>query len=65
MDSKSGFRGWDLWIEDNGRKFGTHLIHQWPSDAVKVVSKGRILAPGKWHHLFVSYDGSKAASGIK
>ncbi|MEM9480337.1 MAG: DUF1553 domain-containing protein, partial [Verrucomicrobiota bacterium] len=65
MDTKSGFRGWDLWIEDNGRKFGAHLIHQWPSDAVKVVSKGRILAPGKWHHLFVSYDGSKAASGIK
>ena len=62
MDDRSTFRGWDLWLE-NGR-VGTHLIHQWPGDALKVVSR-TAMTPGAWHHLLVSYDGSRQATGIR
>ncbi len=62
MDDQHGFRGWDLWLE-NGR-LATHLIHQWPDDALKVVSNAAV-APGGWHHLLVTYDGSRLAAGVK
>jgi hypothetical protein len=62
MDDGNAFRGWDLWVE-NGR-VGTHLIHKWPEDAVKVLADAP-LAPAPWHHLLVTYDGSRQASGVK
>jgi mono/diheme cytochrome c family protein len=61
MDDGNDYRGWDLWIE-NG-KVGTHIIHKWPDDALKVVSRDP-LKPGEWHHLFVTYDGKGQASGV-
>ena len=36
MDNQHGYRGWDLWVEQ--RRVGTHIIHQWSDDALKVVS---------------------------
>jgi hypothetical protein len=62
MDDRNNYRGWDLWLEN--QRVGTHLVHEWPSDAVKVIAKGE-LPPGAWTHVFVTYDGSSKASGVK
>ncbi len=62
MDPKNEHRGWDLWIE--GRRLGTHIIHSWPENAIKVVTRKQIPA-NKWTHVAVSYDGSKKAVGVK
>jgi hypothetical protein len=62
MDDQHDFRGWDLWIQ-NGQ-VGTHIIHKWPDDALKVVSRKR-LPVGQWSHLFVTYDGSAQVAGVK
>jgi hypothetical protein len=56
MDEGDNFRGWDLWME-NGR-VGSHLIHSWPGDAVKVVAR-EALRPNVWNHVCFSYDGDK------
>ncbi len=62
MDDRQNYRGWDLWLE-NGR-IGSHLVHEWPGDALKVVAKGSV-SPGTWTHVFATYDGSGRASGLK
>lgn len=62
MDNKNGFRGWDLWIEN--RRIGSHLIHQWPEKALKVITKNQ-LPTDQWVHVTVTYDGSQQATGYK
>jgi hypothetical protein len=62
MDEKIGYRGWDMWVEDG--RVAAHLVHSWPDDAMKVVSQTR-LKPGEWNHLFVTYDGSGKAAGLR
>lgn len=62
MDESQGHRGWDLWLQ-NGR-FGTHLVHSWPGNALKVVSQ-KALPADSWHHLAMTYDGSSTAAGIQ
>jgi hypothetical protein len=63
MDDDEGFRGWDLYVENN--EAVVHLIHQWQSDAIKVVTTGKPLKPGAWHHVFATYDGSSKAEGFR
>jgi len=62
MDDQHDYRGWDLWVQ-NGR-VGTHIVHKWPEDALKVVSKNPV-KPGQWTHVFVTYDGSRRAEGVR
>ncbi len=62
MDDQHDFRGWDLWVE-NGR-VGTHLIHKWPENAVKVVANDP-LQPGRWHHVTVTYTGAGNAAAVR
>lgn len=62
MDNTPGHRGWDLWIE--GRRIGTHLIHHWSDDALKVISR-RQLPANAWTHVTISYNGSKSAAGVQ
>jgi mono/diheme cytochrome c family protein len=61
MDEGANYRGYDLLI-DNG-KVTMHLIHRWPDNAVKVTSQ-EALAADQWHHVAVSYDGSRKAAGV-
>src|SRR5690606_12287125 len=51
-----------LWFQD-GRP-GTHIVSKWPEDALKVVSRGAV-EPNKWTHVFLTYDGSSKAAGVK
>lgn len=62
MDDQNDYRGWDLWFE-NGRP-GTHLIHHWDKDALKVVANQPLEAE-KWTHVLITYDGSSKASGVR
>jgi hypothetical protein len=62
MDDQHDFRGWDLWLE-NGR-VGCHIVNKWPDDALKVVSNEAIKA-NEWTHVFITYDGSAKAAGVK
>src|SRR5882672_6033023 len=63
MDDDDGFRGWDLSAQDG--EFTSHLIHHWQDDAIKVATTGKVMKPGAWQHVFVTYDGSGKAEGFK
>ena len=62
MDENAAHRGYDMWIQ--GANIGTHIIHQWPSNAIKVVSQEALKA-NSWQHVVVTYDGSQKAAGVK
>jgi len=62
MDDANSFRGWDLYL--GGGKVYAHLISRWEADAIRVNTE-RALPPGTWHHVFVTYDGSRKARGVK
>ena len=62
MDEGNEHRGWDVWIENN--RVASHIINKWPSDALKVATKNPI-KPEEWTHVFVTYDGSAKAAGLK
>ena len=61
MDTDNAYRGWDVWLQAD--KVGMHIVNAWGTDALKVVSKTP-LAPGKWHHFAITYDGSSKAAGV-
>ena len=62
MTSSEGHRGYDIHLS-NGT-VAVHLINTWPSDAIKVNSKNK-LKEGEWAHVFVTWDASKKASGVR
>lgn len=62
MDEGPDYRGWDFWVENNN--VGTHIIHKWQDDAIKVVAQNP-LKPNQWYHVAISYDGSKKAAGVQ
>ncbi|MGV3663586.1 MAG: DUF1549 domain-containing protein, partial [Prosthecobacter sp.] len=63
MDEKGGYRGWDLY--QNDRTFSVHIVSTWPEDALKVSTRKPSIRPGVWQHVFVTYDGSGKAGGVK
>lgn len=62
MDESRGHRGWDLWV--TGRKVGTHIVGDWPTDAIRVVTTEDVPADA-WTHVLVTYDGKGKAGGVK
>ncbi|QIF03987.1 DUF1553 domain-containing protein [Roseimicrobium sp. ORNL1] len=63
MDEKGQYRGWDLFQADRG--LAVHIVSDWPEDALKVSTRNAVLKPGTWQHVFVTYNGSGKANGIK
>jgi mono/diheme cytochrome c family protein len=63
MDSANAFRGWDLY--QNDRKFSVHIVNNWPEDALKVSTRNDVVKEKAWQHVFVTYDGSGKAKGVK
>jgi hypothetical protein len=61
MDDEAGYRGFDLLL--NNGKLEVHLVHHWPDNAVKVAAP----EPPRdaWSHVFITYNGSGKASGVK
>jgi hypothetical protein len=62
MNDKNKFRGYDLWLQ--GGKPGAHIVNAYPNNCIKVVAN-KALKPGQWHHVFITYDGSNKAAGVK
>ena len=62
MNEDKNYRGYDFWLQN--RSFGTHIVSEWPNNALKVVSDKQ-LEVNKWQHVVITYDGSSKASGIK
>ncbi|MEO6435935.1 MAG: DUF1549 domain-containing protein, partial [Tepidisphaeraceae bacterium] len=62
MDDAAANRGFDLLIHHG--KLEAHVISTWPTNALKVEAK-QPLAAERWHHVFVTYDGSGKAAGLK
>ncbi|MEX2111687.1 MAG: DUF1553 domain-containing protein [Pirellulales bacterium] len=62
MDDGNGYRGWDIWLND-GRP-ATHVIHQWPDDAMKVIGKTP-LEPDRWYTITVTYEAGGNADSVK
>lgn len=61
MDDKNDFRGWDMWVE--GNKIATHIIHKWPDNALKVVTKEAV-KPNEWHHVCFTYNGGAKPESV-
>jgi hypothetical protein len=47
-----------------GGKVQVNLVKRWLDDAIRVETARR-LEPGRWHHILFTYDGSRAAEGVK
>lgn len=47
----------------NGR-VRVHLTKRWLDDALRVETENR-LTPNQWHHVLITYDGSRLAAGVK
>jgi hypothetical protein len=62
MDDAAAYRGYDLLLE-NG-KVVMHLVHHWADNAIKVSGKSE-LSPNAWHHVLVTYNGSRKAAGLE
>jgi mono/diheme cytochrome c family protein len=62
MDDTQNNRGWDLWLVIN--QPAMNLVNKWPDDCLKVISKKEVPL-NRWTHVFVTYDGSCKASGVK
>ena len=61
MDDAADYRGWDVFV--SGRRVEVHLIHQWPGNAVHLISKAS-LPSDRLTHVFVTYDGSSRSAGV-
>ncbi|MDR3633818.1 MAG: DUF1553 domain-containing protein, partial [Isosphaeraceae bacterium] len=62
MTDKPQADGYALVIE-RGR-IQVNLVKRWLDDAIRVETE-RAIAPGAWHHVSFTYDGSRVADGIK
>ena len=63
IDQANHDRGWDLW--QNGNAYAVHLVSEWPEKAIKTRVYQNRLQENQWQHVFVTYDGSGKASGVK
>jgi cytochrome c553 len=52
LDATGAGAGWEVFLEDG--KIGLHVADG--TGTVKVHNTGGVLAPGKWHHVLLSYD---------
>jgi hypothetical protein len=63
MDVDAGFRGWDLMQSE--KKFSVHIVNKWPDNAIKVSTKADVIKEKVFQHVFVTYDGSGKAKGVR
>ncbi|MDA0835570.1 MAG: DUF1553 domain-containing protein [Planctomycetota bacterium] len=63
MNDALAYRGYDIYLTAD-HKPEVHILNGWPENAVHVKAK-EALTPEEWHHVFVTYDGSSKAAGIK
>jgi hypothetical protein len=54
--------GYGLYLKDG--KLQANLVKRWLDDALRVETE-RALEMNQWHHVLMTYDGSRVANGIK
>lgn len=62
MDDDNAYRGYDLMID--GGKIAAHFVSHWPDNGFRIASKNPV-SLNHWHHVVITYDGSKRAQGVK
>src|SRR5262249_39758502 len=62
MDSSQRERGVDLSVFAD-RKIGMHVIADWPSNAMKVLTI-QPLPADRWSHVIATYDGGSKGAGV-
>ena len=62
MDDANGMQGYDLSLRKG--KAIVNLVHRWNQNAIRVASIEAVPF-GQWRHLFVTYNGSGKAAGIR
>lgn len=62
MDPAPSHRGFDLLVQDG--RFVVHLIHHYPDNALKVLTRQKFEGP-HWRHVLMTHDGSGKASGLR
>jgi hypothetical protein len=62
MDDKPKARGYGVHL-NQGRMY-VHLTSEWTTDAIRLETE-ESLAPKRWHHLAVTYTGSRMAEGVR
>ncbi len=58
----NGYKGYGIYLE--GGKVQANLVHRWLDDCLRVETE-RALELNRWHHITMSYDGSRLAEGIR
>ena len=61
MAGNARSEGYSLTIRQGA--VGVNLVKRWLDDAIRVETARR-LEPGAWHHLMLTYDGSRVAAGM-
>ena len=62
MDVADLEKGYDLSVADG--TVTVQMSKSFPGYGLKVSTKHKVLQPGKWQHVFVTYNGSRLASGV-
>jgi len=62
-DADQETRGWQLAASKG--KLAFTLAHQMPDVAIRVETKEKVLAVGRWTHILATYDGCAKAAGVK
>ena len=62
LDENQAFRGLDFTTHQGMLEL--HLVHQWPTNAIKVTTPS-LIKTNQWHHALVRYDGSGKVAGIE
>ena len=61
-DQGDGFGGWGFYLIDG--KLKLLMVQRWLDDALRVATAAPVTL-GEWHHVAVSYDGSRFATGVQ
>jgi mono/diheme cytochrome c family protein len=62
IDDPHAYRGFDLFL--NNARLEVHIVHQWPMSGIKVETRA-LLPRDEGRHVFVTYDGSSKAAGVR
>jgi hypothetical protein len=62
MAETDGADGYNLAIVDGALQL--NLVKRWLDDALRVAADA-VIPSGEWHHLLVTYDGSRVAEGVR
>ncbi len=63
VDVADLYKGYDLSVNEG--IVSARLTRRRPGYSIKVSTKSKVLQPETWHHVFVTYDGSKLARGVE